>query len=150
MTTHTLNHSPRVLPGLGHLVANLHFFSAANHRKGEVDLPGNRRGKRLASAAPIIASDPIILPAREGPLYVEKRWSHEAGVGGDRDRQTDPVARQMPFMKYILSSLIHTRFEDQLELELHAIYHSCHPLPVSTGYLNMAFVEDWNDGLVEH
>lgn len=34
----TLHDTPWVLPGLGHLVANLHFFSAANHSKRKMDL----------------------------------------------------------------------------------------------------------------
>lgn len=34
----TLHDTPGVLPGLCHLVANLHFFSAANHGKRKVDL----------------------------------------------------------------------------------------------------------------
>lgn len=38
---HTLHHAPGVLPGLCHLVADFHLFSAANHCKGEMDLPGN-------------------------------------------------------------------------------------------------------------
>ena len=36
---HTLHHTPGVLPGLRHLVADLHLFGAADHRKREVDLP---------------------------------------------------------------------------------------------------------------
>lgn len=39
---HTLHHTPGVLPGLGHLVANLHLFSAADHCKWQMDLPSNK------------------------------------------------------------------------------------------------------------
>lgn len=36
---HTLHHTPGVLPGLCHLVADLHLFGAADYCKREVDLP---------------------------------------------------------------------------------------------------------------
>lgn len=129
MTRHTLHHTPGVLPGLGHLVANLHFFSAANHCEGKMDLSGKRRSKPLSLAAPTTASpDPITLLVR-GASFHRERWSHERGWGAV------PVVEWMPFMNCILRSQIQTRFKDQLELEWHAICHSCHPLPACIGYL---------------
>lgn len=38
----TLHDTPGVLPGFRHLVANLHFLSAANHGKRKVDLQKER------------------------------------------------------------------------------------------------------------
>jgi len=46
LSVHTLDNTPGVLPGFCHLVANLHFFSAANYGKWKVDL-GSKGTMRL-------------------------------------------------------------------------------------------------------
>lgn len=46
---HTLHHTPRVLPSLRHLVADLHLFGAADHGKREVDLPATEHTEWLPS-----------------------------------------------------------------------------------------------------
>lgn len=63
-TGHTLHHTPGVLPGLRHLVANLHLFGTANHCKWEMDLPGDTEVNGYHTALSR-APDPI---TREGPL----------------------------------------------------------------------------------
>lgn len=72
VTGHTLHHTPRVLPGLRHLVANLDLFSTADHCEWEMDLPGDREVNGY-HMTPIRAPVPI----REGSFSSEAREKGE-------------------------------------------------------------------------
>lgn len=100
----TLHHTPGVLPGLCHLVANLHLLGAADHCEREVDLPATQDRERLSSPCckhVLSSASTRPLPPqasaqgkRKGRGRAEERGAQRfSGIGL---RVSDPPYNQMP------------------------------------------------------
>ena len=80
---HTLHHAPGVLPGLCHLVADLHLFGAADYCKREVDLPATEdRAVTLPKRwrrAPAASARPLLPQASP---WGERKGGMKADEGG--------------------------------------------------------------------